>query len=607
MDTNLDIDVLIVGAGPAGATLALLLAQQGIKVCAISRHHGTANTPRAHIFNQRAMEVLRDAGIEDRALAAASAPEVMQNTTWSHCLAGEEFARMWAWGNKPSERHRYDTASPCSMTDLPQSFLEPILVKAATERGAVFRFATEFVSFESHDQRVVTTVRDRQSDSTGEMTSRFLIGADGARSAVLEQLGIPIDGKQLNTAFNVHIKANLSKYLAHRPASLNWVLNPDAPGWSAVGNFRMVRPWDEFVVSMSVLHPDRPSEHCLANVLTVRDLRHPLHGEANSDDPSSDQIIRRLHQMIGDDTVRIDLLSTFRWTINDQVARTWQSGNVLCIGDAVHRHPPINGLGSNTCISDAFNLAWKLSYVLRKHAGLKMLDSLSIERKPVGDAIVRRANDGMEVHRELWSLVGVTRQDRDETVKAWTSPTKEGREARSRFREVLAQTDLEFQAVGMQMNQIYAGSPATCQEEGDRPPEHAGLDLLKEVVTSTYPGYHLPHAWLATSGQSPRLSTLDVCGRGIFTVITGIGGACWVEAAARLTAAKTLGTVKAVTVGFRQDYMDLYGDWMRYRGVEEDGAVLVRPDHFVAWRFQTSSENAVELLHAALSHVLGLT
>lgn len=308
--------------------------------------------------------------------------------------------------------------------------------------------------------------------------------------------------------------------------------------------------------------------------------------------------------MIGDASVKIDILSTFRWTLNDQVARTWQSGNVLCIGDAVHRHPPINGLGSNTCISDAFNLGWKLAYVLRGNADARLLDSLTVERKPVGDAVVRRANDGMKVHRELWSCMGVTPQDRDAALKDWTSPTEEGRKARHHFRKILAQTDLELQALGIQMNQVYAASPATCHAQGDRPPDHSGLDVLKEVVTSTYPGYHLPHAWLASCPQSPRLSTLDVCGHGAFTLITGIGGECWVQAAAELSATKEFGSIQAVTIGFRQELMDLYGDWEQCRGVEEDGVVLVRPDHFVAWRFPTSSATALELLRSALAQVL---
>lgn len=311
--------------------------------------------------------------------------------------------------------------------------------------------------------------------------------------------------------------------------------------------------------------------------------------------------------MIGDDSVEIELLSTFRWTINDQVARTWQKGNVLCIGDATHRHPPINGLGSNSSISDAFNLAWKLAYVLRGFAGRALLDSLSIERKPVGDAIVRRANDGMLVHRRLWGLIGVTQEDRNEAIKAWLDPSLKGREARRHFRSVLAETELEFQAIGIQMNQIYAGSPATFAEKGDHPPDLHHVDLLKEAVTSTYPGYHLPYVWLSRSGQSPRVSTLDVCVRGDFTIITGIGGDCWINAAVDLDSTKRFGRIRGVSVGFRQDFMDLYGEWERCRGVEEDGIVLVRPDHFVAWRFQTSSANALELLRHALVRVLSHT
>ncbi|KAK5048465.1 hypothetical protein LTR16_011036, partial [Cryomyces antarcticus] len=126
----------------------------------------------------------------------------------------------------------------------------------------------------------------------------------------------------------------------------------------------MVRPWDEFVVSM-----------------------HPSSKDGKSFDPTKEAILERLYQMIGDKTVPIEILSSFQWTINDQVARSWQKGRVLCIGDATHRHPPINGLGSNTCLSDAFNLAWKIAYVLNGWAAPKLLDTLTTERKPVGDAI----------------------------------------------------------------------------------------------------------------------------------------------------------------------------------------------------------------------------
>lgn len=180
------------------------------------------------------MEVLRDAGLEERVSSVATSATNMMHTTWSHTLAGEEYGRMYAWGNKPSEKHRYEMASPCCMSDLPQSYLEPILVDAAVEHGAQIYFGTELVSFEDNGDFVQTLLRNRNSGDEYKVTSSYLIGADGARSAIIDMLGIPIDGKQLNSAFNVHIKADLSKYMQNRPASLNWVLNPDAPDWSAV-------------------------------------------------------------------------------------------------------------------------------------------------------------------------------------------------------------------------------------------------------------------------------------------------------------------------------------------------------------------------------------
>ena len=581
MDNESRVQVLIIGAGPSGASLALLLAQLGIKTMAVSRHKSTANTPRAHIFNQRAMEVLRAAGLEERVSKVATDPANMAHTTWSHTLAGEEYGRIWAWGNKPSEKHRYEMASPCQMSDLPQSYLEPILVDAARENGAEVRFNTEFVSLADDGQSVLTTLRDRGSGNEYTVRSDYLIGADGARSPVIEALDIPIDGKQINSAFNVHIRADLTKYIAHRPASLNWVLNPDAPDWSAVGNVRMVRPWNEFVVSM-----------------------HPAQKDSNKEDPDNDMIIKRLKQMIGDKDIDIEVLSTFRWMINDQVARTWQKGRVMCIGDAVHRHPPINGLGSNTCISDAFNLAWKLAFVLRGIANPTLLETLTVERKPVGDAVVRRANEGMLVHRELWSMLGLTPDSRAEAVALLESTTPEGRTARDRLEATFEATDAEYQALGIQMNQVYYNSPAIKSEPDDVPPDTEEFDTLKKVVISTYPGYHLPHVWLAASGQSTRISSLDLCKHGTFTLLTGVGGECWREAAAELKRSSPNIPISVFSIGFRCDYMDIYRDWKRVRSIEEDGVVLVRPDQFCCWRYLTASEESTLLLRNAVDWVL---
>lgn len=581
MDDSINVPVLIVGAGPSGATLALLLGRLGIKTLVISKHRNTANTPRAHVFNQRAMEVLRDAGIEAMAKNLACSSLNMQHTTWSNTLSGEEYGRMWSFGNKPSEKSIYEMASPCAMSDLPQSLLEPVLVREATNAGAEIRFGTEFVRLVNGDDGVCTYVRDRQSQKEYAIQSRYLIGADGARSAVLNALDIPVDGVQLNTAFNVHIEADLSQFMINRPASLNWILNTEAPGWSAVGNFRMVTPWTEWVVSM-----------------------HPAQTDGEVVEPTTEQIQQRLRQMIGDSSVPIKILSAFRWTINDQVARSWKRDRVMCIGDAVHRHPPINGLGSNTCISDAFNLAWKLAYVLRGTAGSELLDTLETERKPVGVGVVSRANEGMRVHRRLWALLGLTPENRAEAMAALEDEGSNGKQAREQLRQAFEATDVENQALGMQMNQIYVGSNATYAQPDDLRPSLDHLNMLKQVAESTYPGYHLPHFWVAESGQSPRKSSLDLCGHGNFTVLTSRGGECWLRAAQRISETGGLLNIAGHSIGFRCDYIDCYNDWRRVSGTEEDGVVLVRPDHFVAWRYPTASADAAMLLRTALRRIL---
>ncbi|EMD94374.1 hypothetical protein COCC4DRAFT_148593 [Bipolaris maydis ATCC 48331] len=577
----MEYPVLIIGNGPSGATTALLLARLGVKSLAISRHRSTANTPRAHIFNQRAMEVLRDAGLEQRLNTVASPASDMQHTSWLNSLAGQEYGRLWAWGNKPSQKGAYEAASPCYMSDLPQSYLEPVLVDEATKAGAEFLFSTEFVSFREVDDGVETTLRDRTTDREFKVRSRYLIGADGARSMVLQALEIPVIGRQLNTAFNIHIKADLSKYIENRPGSLNWILNTEAPEWSAVGNFRMVRPWNEWVVSM-----------------------HPATKDGKSAQPTNEAILKRLYQMIGDETIDIEILSSFSWTINDQVAETWQKGRVFCIGDATHRHPPINGLGSNTCISDAFNLAWKLGYVIRGWASASILDTLTLERKPVGDAVVRRANDGMEAHRRLWSIIGLNSQSRQIATDKLKEVSAEGDNMRKMFRDALQATEDEVQALGIQMNQVYPLTQLTLPESDDQTPNFEGLNQLREVMVSTYPGYHLPHVWIAANGQSPRISTLDLCGKGHFTLLTGTGGDAWVTAAEEVSSKLGGVQIRGFRIGFGGEYMDCYQEWHKVREVEEQGAILVRPDHFVAWRSHRMIEDPTVRLMSVMQSIL---
>ena len=154
------------------------------------------------------------------------------------------------------------------------------------------------------------------------------------------------------------------------------------------------------------------------------------------------------------------------------------------------------------------------------------------------------------------------------------------------------------------MNQVYLTSPISAPLPGDSPPDVGSLDILKEVIISTYPGYHLPHVWLARSGQEPRISTLDLCKHGTFTILTGVGGQCWRDAVSQIQQSMPGLSISVYSIGFRCNYMDIYRDWRRVRGVQEDGAVLIRPDQFCCWRYPFAAVDATELLRKALECAL---
>ena len=141
-------DLLIIGAGPAGASLACFLSSYGMTCIVVSAASCTSNTPRAHITNMAALECLRDIGIEVECCKVASDGLDMMHTRWCHSMAGEEYARVYSWANHPQRKGDYELASSCKPVDLPQTLLEPTLMRYASHHGFQFRFDTSFVSFE---------------------------------------------------------------------------------------------------------------------------------------------------------------------------------------------------------------------------------------------------------------------------------------------------------------------------------------------------------------------------------------------------------------------------------------------------------------------------
>ncbi|KAH6721692.1 FAD binding domain-containing protein [Leptodontidium sp. MPI-SDFR-AT-0119] len=582
-----ETDLLIIGAGPAGAGLACFLTQHGLKGIMVAATPSTADTPRAHITNMAALECLRDIGLQEELLKVAVTRNSMQHTRWGRSMAGEEFARIYSWGNDPARAGAYDAASPCNHYDVPQTLLEPILVGHATHNGFSCRFDTTFLSFEQEPNgTILSKLQDNLTKSVYQIRSKYLFGCDGARSQVLRQLKIPLIKKPgQGLAINVLVKVDLSHIVENRVGNLHWVMRPDEENLSFNHTciVRMVKPWKEW---MFILFP---------------------HPEAGVDfNPSHEEYVKCVKTIVGDQSIPVEILGISKWFINEIVAEYYSEGNIFCLGDAVHRHPPINGLGSNTCIQDAYNLAWKIAYVLKKKSGPGLLDSFSLERQPVGATIVTRANDGLRDHAHIWEALGMldpSLKVRQRHFAELSEATPEGVARRERLQKAIDNTAHEFHGVGVEMNQRYSSSAICLADEGPRPP--LPDDPVLEHQITTYPGSRLPHAWLNTKMPGKKLSTIDLAGHGVFCVLTGIGGAAWKESASKV--AKELGVdINAYSIGWGQDYEDVYFDWARRREIAEDGCVLVRPDRFVAWRSQGIITNPEEKLRNVLKSVLSI-
>lgn len=568
---DITTEVLIIGTGPAGSVAAALLSSYGIENVAINRYHWLANTPRAHITNQRTMEVLRDLGkeVEDEVYLNAMDQSIMGENVFCESLAGEEIGRMKSWGTHPLSKAEHMLSSPTFMNDLPQTFMEPILFKTACKRGTRARMSTEYKSHVQDAEGVTTTCYDRMTGQELTIRSKYLIGADGGNSLVAENENLPFEGQMgVGGSMNIVFRADLSKYVAHRPSVLYWVMQPGADvGGIGMGLVRCVRPWNEWLIVWGY------------------DINEPA---PNVDEAMATDVAR---QLVGDPELEIELLSANTWTVNDTYATQMSRGRVFIMGDAAHRHPPSNGLGSNTSIQDAFNLAWKLAAVVKGQAGERLLETYSEERAPVAKQIVTRANQSIGEFGPIFEALGMTGGTDITKIKAnmdaRCDSTPEAEAQREALNKAIAFKKYEFDAHGVEMNQRYR-SDATVTDGQIEPDFKLDADL--HYQPTTWPGARIPHAWLFdAAGQ--KHSTLDLAGGGAFTIFTGLGGEAWVDAASKI--AKEFGiTLNAHVIGPRQEYMDYTGDWARAREVGDSGCIITRPDQHVCWRHDGAPDNA---------------
>ncbi|KAI1265389.1 FAD binding domain-containing protein [Xylariaceae sp. FL1019] len=592
---SIETDILIVGAGPAGASLACFLTQYRVTGLIISKASSTARTPRAHYTNNATFECLRDAGLESECRKVATPKELIKYYRFCDTLAGEEFSRSHYGGNDPDREGEYRKATPCAQADIPQSILEPILVQKATQNGFKIRWDYEFITCWENAEtgKVHATVKDLLSGQEITIVSNYLCGADGARSVVARDLQLPFTEKPGGGfALNIWFEADLSHLMSEAPGLIHMLVlaGKPQPDYCAVTVARQVEPYNKWVFSM---------------------LAKPGITEVTA---SREEIIQHVQNLIGDPSVKVDVKGMSTWSIQDCYAEQYSQGRVLCLGDAVHRHPPFNGLGSNTCIQDAYNLAWKIGFVRNGLASPSLLDSFNAERQPVGKAVVKRANFTGTMHIKVFSLLSVFEPEvhkKRKMLELFHEDSEEGSQTRAAFQGLIEALDSERHGFGVEMNHVYQSQAVWTDDEQGPPPSWDNPDdAALHYLESTYPGFRLPHAWLRATraGPSePMISTHDLAGQGLFVIFTGIGGKSkWTEAAERVRKSLSV-DIPVYSIG-GEGYRDVFYAWTKKREVSEKGAVLIRPDRFVAWRCMGNEPDSAECgekLLQVMSRILG--
>lgn len=512
--------ILIVGGGPAGLALACELGWRRIACTLVEQGDGKIDTPKMNEVSIRTMEFCRRWGIADAVHNCPFPADYPLDVSFVTSLSGYELGRLRRPSRKsaPSEAHSPMLRQACS-----QMWFDPILQTCARSFPHVrLRYRTRFEALEQIQTGVTAEVVDLETARRERVECAYLVGCDGANSAVRRALGIGLDGKTLGHAMHFYFRApKLLEICGREPATFFFVF--DAHGaWS---NIRVIDPKDDLWR------------------LTMIDVPPGLTPQT----ADREALLKRALGL----SIEVEWLDASLWARRSAVAENYSQGRVFLAGDAVHQLSPTGGLGMNTGVADAVDLGWKLAATLEGWGGKELLSSYFAERQPIGIRSVKMAtkfhSEGSKHGNEIAKI--------GEASSAGSAVREDIGKA------LIRDVGRQFRTIGLQIGYRYDRSPI-CVADGTPPdpddPEH--------FTPSTRPGSRAPHAWL-NDGRS----TLDLYGSGFVLLCLGRGAldVALLEraAAARKVPFRTVHVTDA-------DVVDLY----KYR------LVLVRPDGHVAWR-----------------------
>jgi putative polyketide hydroxylase len=535
------VPVLIAGAGGVGLAAALFLTRQGVRPLVVERRETTSIYPRATGLAPRTRELFREAGLDEEVLAAGSLMARSGGKVVVERLAGADL------GQAPR-------SSPVSddTTDVVGTFSPITSTNGICPQDRLEPILLAHARAAGAEARFGTEVSGlRQHDTHVEV--ELVEPATGRRSAVRAGYVIAADGADSGIRESLGIGTTGPGPLGGPMISV--LFRADLAD--------LVRG-HEFVVC-EVRNPE-----CEGLLLAINNTDrwvfylscHPERGETPADFPV-ERCVDLVRAAIGVPELDIEPLAVMPWQPAACVAERFSSGRVFLAGDSAHVMPPSGAYGLNTGIADAHNLAWKLGMVLAGQAGDRLLDSYRAEREPVARFTVEQAGLVQRNPRLHWDLKSSLAE-----------------------RERIGMGHPVVVSLGYQYASTAVISSRTALPSLSDP----ALDL------DGHPGSRAPHLWVGHDGV--QKSTLDLFGTG-FVLLCGPAGDRWREA--------VVPAGVSLTVHVLGPDGDVTSDEQALpaaAGIKPDGALLVRPDGFVAWRAEDAT--SIGGLAPALRRLLSL-
>jgi len=532
---NLDFDVIVVGAGPVGLSLTIDLGRRGMNCMIMERDPTTAPWPKMDRSNARTMELYRRLGLADRIRALGYPADNPMDVMLVRSMNEPPIAVL----KYPSVAERRKQIAECDDGTLPlepyqlvsQNHIEPLLKRVAESEtpNTTVRYGLELIDFEQDEQGV--TVTGRRADG-GLETFRcaYLVGCDGGSSTVRKRLGVKLEG---------------------RPA---------------LREVRQVIFWSEDMYERMKVGKGRHYALLSGGGLVVQgDRKEITFHTALPADTDFEPILREL---IGFDC-DLQIRHVTSWRPHLLLAEKYRVGRVFIAGDSVHLVIPTGGLGMNTGVGDAFDLAWKLAGVVKGWGGEGLLEGYELERRPVGQRNIEAsgwAADGSL----LWPPLVTPLIDED-------SP--EGHAARERLIGTYMREHGRMHGmVGAETCYSYAGSTLVAHEPGNRPHWE-----ISRIVPHGRPGIRIPHMWLKDGTALQDALGYDYT----FLDLRGDCDSSGIEAA-------------FAEIGAPLEVKRM--DEPRLRKVYNGSVFLLRPDLHIAWRGDGPPEDPAALARIVTGH-----